>query len=68
MFKYEGLVCDVCGNPFDNESDIVVCPDCGTPHHRECWFQLGHCINEEAHAEGFEWAPPVREIPADSIE
>ena len=68
MFKYEGLVCDVCGKPFDNESDIVVCPDCGTPHHRECWFQLGHCVNEDKHAQGFEWRAPVREIPADSVE
>ena len=68
MFRYEGLVCDVCGKPFDKDSDIVVCPDCGTPHHRECWHQLGHCINEIRHDEGFEWQAPVKEVPQGSIE
>ncbi len=68
MFKYEGLVCDVCGKPFDKGSDIVVCPDCGTPHHRECWHELDHCINEIRHDEGYEWKAPVKEIPQGKIE
>ncbi len=68
MFKFEGLVCDICGKPFDKDSDIVVCPDCGTPHHRECWRELGHCVNEIRHEEGYEWQAPAKEIPAGSIE
>ena len=68
MFKFEGQICDVCGESFDKESDIVVCPECGTPHHRECWHQLGHCVNEHLHSEGFEWTAPVKEIPAGSVE
>lgn len=59
MFNINGQVCDVCGKPFDKDSDIVVCPDCGTPHHRQCWHQLGHCINEDKHGTGFEWKPVV---------
>ena len=63
MLKVKGQVCDVCGEPFDNGSDIVVCPDCGTPHHRQCWHQLGHCVNEDKHGTDFEWKPVVEDIP-----
>ncbi|MBR4036737.1 MAG: DUF2628 domain-containing protein [Oscillospiraceae bacterium] len=63
MFNIKGQVCDVCGKPFDKDSDIVVCPDCGTPHHRECWHQLGHCINEDKHNSDFEWKPVVQAAP-----
>lgn len=31
------------------EDDIVYCPVCGAPHHRECYNQLGHCALEEFH-------------------
>jgi len=63
MFNFESQVCDVCGRQFDKDSDIVVCPECGTPHHRECWHQLGHCVNQDKHAQGYEWQP-VRKEPA----
>lgn len=58
MFNYIGHTCDVCNEKFTAQSDVVVCPECGTPHHRECYKQLGHCVNEAKHAEGFEYAPP----------
>lgn len=35
--------------------DIVVCPVCATPQHRECWMQEGHCANDSLHASGFVW-------------
>ena len=47
----------MCGEPFDEESDVVVCPECGAPHHRDCWKETGHCACEEKHAEGYEWHP-----------
>jgi hypothetical protein len=34
--------CKVCGEPID-ESEIVVCASCNTPHHRDCWEYVGHC-------------------------
>ena len=68
MFRFDGQVCDICGKPFDKDSDVVVCPECGTPHHRECWHELGHCVNEYRHGEGYEWAPVVKEVPQGSIE
>lgn len=41
--------CAVCNKDFNKDDDIVVCPDCGTPHHRECWKQVGECINSFKH-------------------
>ncbi len=41
--------CPICGIDFTDEDDVVVCPDCGTPHHRECWMKAGHCANENLH-------------------
>ncbi len=34
--------CKVCGEPID-ESEIVVCASCNTPHHRDCWEYVGAC-------------------------
>lgn len=49
--------CHICENIFTENDDIVVCPVCGTPHHRECYESLGHCKNEKLHSEGYEWLP-----------
>lgn len=49
MNNFEGMKCPVCGEELSAQNDIVVCPDCGTPHHRECWKRIGHCAHEELH-------------------
>ena len=67
MYKFEGQTCDVCGMLFDKYSDIVTCPECGTPHHRDCWHTIGHCINEEKHGTGFEWQPVKKETAAEGV-
>lgn len=56
--KYDNSICPVCGERFNPESDVVVCPDCGTPHHRSCYEELGHCKNLDKHEDGFEWHLP----------
>lgn len=61
MFKYEGAKCPVCHGYLMEEDDIVVCPVCGAPHHRDCWNYLKHCGCPELHAQGKSWTPPVRE-------
>lgn len=53
--NYTGIDCPVCNTRFGDSDDVVVCPVCGTPHHRECWHRNGRCINEEKHIEGFIW-------------
>lgn len=51
--EFTQYTCPVCENRFENGDDVVVCPECGAPHHRECWEELGHCFYEERHGEGF---------------
>ena len=47
--KYTNYKCPVCNNQFTEDDDIVVCPECGTPHHRECYIQNGECANTDKH-------------------
>ena len=58
MGKYTGIPCAACGRLFEEGDDIVVCPVCGAPHHRECYAKLGHGALEERHALGEAWQPP----------
>ncbi len=55
MSRFFGKLCPVCRSPFGEKDDIVVCPDCGTPHHRACYIKLGKCAVTQHHASGFEW-------------
>lgn len=62
-FRYTGEICPVCNENFNPEDDIVVCPLCGTPHHRDCYKKNGECAHNEKHNEGYRWvhahtAPP----------
>jgi len=66
--RYENEICPVCTNAFRSGDDIVVCPECGTPHHRECWNKNNCCGNSAHHAEGFLWQPEHVSQPADSHE
>ena len=50
MPKYYGCPCEGCGKPLTLQDDIVVCPDCGAPYHRDCYEKLGRCIHAPAHA------------------
>lgn len=59
---YKGQICSACGKPMGEKDDIVVCPVCGTPQHRECWEENGECIAAAKHEQGYAWQPePVKE-------
>lgn len=58
---YKGNKCISCGEKFADGDDIVVCPDCGTPYHRECYKKEGKCINTELHEKNESWKPEVKE-------
>lgn len=45
----KGKSCSVCHAYLFEEDDVVYCPVCGAPHHRECYAKLGHCALEELH-------------------
>lgn len=64
MFFYEGCTCPVCGQLFQETDDIVTCPQCGAPHHRECWKQEGHCHFQQDHGTERQWKRPEPEPPA----
>ena len=67
-FRYENQPCPVCQQSFQPDDDIVVCPVCGTPHHRDCYKQNGECGNFEKHNEGFRWAPEKAEEPIETAQ
>lgn len=41
--------CPVCKGYLFEDDDIVYCPVCGAPHHRDCYETLGHCGCENEH-------------------
>jgi hypothetical protein len=75
MSLYEGYKCAACGNVFNDNDDVVVCPECGAPHHRSCYFEKGACALAEKHSEDFKYTPekpeelkqekPFEEAPKD---
>ncbi|MBQ6568839.1 MAG: DUF2628 domain-containing protein [Clostridia bacterium] len=58
MPDYNSINCPICDKRFTPEDDIVVCPECGAPHHRACWMENGACQFNELHSEGFVWKRP----------
>ena len=58
MNKYENLCCPVCHAKFFEDDDIVVCPICGAPHHRDCYKYEGHCHFESDHGTENQWKMP----------
>ena len=45
----EKIACSVCHAYLFPEDDVVYCPECGAPHHRDCYNSIGHCALEEFH-------------------
>ncbi len=61
MTRFLGAPCPVCEKPFAAGDDIVVCPTCGTPHHRTCYKETGHCAQQHMHGKGAQWGHPKAE-------
>lgn len=64
--NYTGDKCKLCGQDFHENDDIVVCPDCGTPYHRECYKKTGKCINFELHVKKTSWKSEKSETTSDN--
>ena len=56
MIFQENEKCPVCDKLFTKDDVIVICPGCGTPHHRECYDKQGHCCNADKHSQDFEYS------------
>lgn len=61
MSLYENEICPVCKNKFCSGDDIVVCPECGTPHHRDCYNLAGKCVNTGLHKAGYDYRREQKE-------
>lgn len=55
---YLGKKCPICSERFHENDDIVVCPECGAPYHRECYRSKGTCIFSELHEKHETWHDP----------
>lgn len=51
---YTDEKCPVCNVAFNESDDVVVCPDCGTPYHRDCYKAQGRCSYNDRHGE-YSW-------------
>lgn len=58
---YIGNKCPVCDKYFHAHDDIVVCPECGTPHHRECYESNGKCFNFDKHKDNYDYQEDIKE-------
>ena len=67
MSKYTGWKCPICECDFNSKDDIVVCPDCGAPHHRVCYKKQNHCSYEQTHGTKEQFTPPAIEIEAAKV-
>lgn len=64
----EKLSCAVCHAYLFPEDDVVYCPECGAPHHRECYNSVGHCALEHFHGTENEYQKPVAEQKKEEID
>ena len=53
--NFIGEKCVFCEKVFEDGDDVVVCPDCGSPHHRECYKKHNRCANLYMHGTGKKW-------------
>ena len=54
-----GEKCAVCHAYLFDDDDIVYCPECGAPHHRECYEHIGHCGLQEYHGTEQQYTRPA---------
>lgn len=50
--------CAVCKAYLFEEDDVVYCPECGAPHHRDCYNSVGHCALKEFHGTEQQYQKP----------
>lgn len=43
MNEYVGKLCPYCKAEIKDGDEVTVCPECGIPHHADCWKENGGC-------------------------
>ncbi len=56
-YSVKGASCARCKAYLFDEDEVVVCPICGAPHHRDCYDAIGHCALEELHGTENQYNP-----------
>ena len=54
----ENQKCVVCGAYLFPEDEVVYCPTCGAPHHKDCYKSLGKCGMDQFHGTDKEYKKP----------
>lgn len=57
--------CVVCHAYLFEEDDVVYCPECGAPHHRECYNSIGKCGVADAHGTENQYDKLKQEEPSE---
>jgi len=42
-YYYIDIICPYCQFRLAHDSEVIVCIDCKTPHHKECWLENDRC-------------------------
>lgn len=58
MGDYKGVDCPICHRSLQEQSTVVICPDCGAPYHKACIEQRGACIFDDLHQQNKTWKRP----------
>ena len=66
--NYKNIKCPVCKNFFSDNDDIVVCPDCGAPYHRDCYNSVGNCLYKDLHGTDKAYVPDQKQNNYDNNE
>lgn len=67
MPNYLEQECPICHRPFQKDDDVVVCPECGAPYHRNCWQSSGQCIFRDKHGTPEQWQPKPSRDDEDTV-
>ncbi len=49
--------CVYCKAKLFDDDEVVFCPVCGAPHHKDCYNECGHCALESLHGTDNEYDP-----------
>lgn len=64
----KGQKCVVCKSELSEKDDIVYCPVCSAPHHRECYKSVGHCGLEHLHGTDKEFSREETPVLKENLE
>ena len=60
--------CVACGLEFGENDDVVCCPVCGAPHHRECYKKTNECALHSLHGTEEQYAVKRVQVKKDREE